>query len=85
MGKVIVDEVIFQELSLGSQGGMVVIVQKNFNAIGYNLKENGLFDAKMDEMVRYFQRSRDNLLVDGVVGVKTMMEIDTVFVEQEKH
>ena len=66
----------FQELGLGQSGTMVYIVQKIFNSIGYELKEDGIFSEKMEKLVKEFQSTRDNLVVDGIVGYQTMKEMD---------
>jgi N-acetyl-anhydromuramyl-L-alanine amidase AmpD len=58
---------------------MVLMVQKTLNSIGYELESNGVFDDKMDEIVRDFQEQRDILILDGVVGVETMIELDRLF------
>ena len=70
------EKVNFQSLSIGQGGTMVYIVQKIFNKIGYELKEDGIFSEKMLQVVKEFQASRDNLVVDGIVGYQTMKEID---------
>ena len=69
----------FEPLSLGSTGSIVLMVQKTFNAIGYELESNGIFDEQMDEVVRDFQEQRDILALDGVVGVETILELDRLF------
>ena len=69
----------FQSLKLGCEGSMVFIVQKMFNSIGYDLVENAIFNDNMEQIVREFQSKRDALTVDGIVGYKTMIEIDTLF------
>jgi len=66
----------FQALSVGQSGTMVYIVQKIFNSIGYELKEDGIFSASMEKLVKEFQATRDNLVVDGIVGYLTMKEMD---------
>ena len=66
----------FQELKVGQSGTMVYIVQKMFNAIGYEIKEDGIFSEKMEELVKKFQSTRENLVVDGIVGYQTMKEMD---------
>jgi N-acetyl-anhydromuramyl-L-alanine amidase AmpD len=69
----------FEALSLGSTGSIVLMVQKTFNSIGYELESNGVFDKHMDEVVRDFQSQREILFLDGVVGVETMLELDRLF------
>jgi len=66
----------FQDLSLGQCGTMVYIAQKIFNTLGYELKEDGIFSEIMEKLVKEFQSTRDNLLVDGIVGYQTMKEMD---------
>lgn len=68
----------FQALSKGETGTMVYIAQKILNAIGYELKEDGLFSVEMERVVKEFQASRKSLVVDGVVGYWTMKEMDEV-------
>lgn len=72
------NEVYFQSLSMGESGTMVYIAQKILNTIGYELKEDGIFSLKMEKVVKRFQSTRETLLVDGVVGYKTMKEMDEV-------
>ena len=69
----------FEPLRLGSTGSIVLMVQKTFNAIGYELESNGIFDEQMDEVVRDFQEQREILALDGVVGVETILELDRLF------
>ena len=69
----------FEPLRLGSTGAIVLMVQKTFNSIGYELENNGIFDKHMDEVVRNFQEEREILPLDGVVGVETMLELDRLF------
>lgn len=69
----------FEALSLGSTGSIVLMVQKTFKSIGYELESNGVFDKHMDEVVRDFQGQREILALDGVVGVETMLELDRLF------
>jgi N-acetyl-anhydromuramyl-L-alanine amidase AmpD len=70
------DESSFQELSVRSEGSMVLIVQKMFNTIGYDLVEDGQFDADMQSVVVDFQTKSKSLKVNGVVDSKTMVELD---------
>jgi len=70
------EKVNFQSLSIGQGGTMVYIVQKILNTIGYELKEDGFFSDQMLQIVKEFQSTRDNLVVDGIVGYQTMKEID---------
>ena len=68
--------VYFQALSLGESGTMVYIAQKILNTIGYELKEDGIFSQQMEKVVKAFQATIDNLVIDGVVGYETMKEMD---------
>jgi len=69
----------FEPLSLGSTGAIVLMVQKTFNSIGYELESNGVFDKHMVDVVRDFQEQREISDSDGVVGVETMIELDRLF------
>lgn len=71
-----VEKESFQTLQKGQSGTMVYIVQKILNHIGYSVEENGLFSEKMESIVKTFQTTRDNLVVDGIVGYQTMKEMD---------
>jgi len=75
-----VEKYDFEPLSLGSAGAIVLMVQKTLNSIGYELESNGIFDERMDKVVRDFQKQREILLLDGVVGVQTMLELDRLFI-----
>jgi len=66
----------FQALSVGQRGTMVYIVQKILNTIGYELREDGIFSEEMAKLIKEFQATRDNLVVDGIVGYQTMKEMD---------
>jgi len=66
----------FQSLSVGERGTMIYIVQKMLNTLGYGLKEDGVFSPEMQDAVKEFQASREDLVVDGVVGYLTMKELD---------
>ncbi len=70
------EKVNFQVLSLGQSGTMVYIVQKMLNTLGYELAEDGVFSESMEEAVKEFQSTRENLVVDGIVGYQTMKEMD---------
>jgi len=74
-----VEEYDFEPLRLGSTGSIVLMIQKTFNAIGYELENSGVFDAEMDEVVRDFQEQREILALDGVVGIETILELDRLF------
>ncbi len=66
----------FQVLSVGQSGTMVYIVQKMLNSLGYELEEDGTFSESMEQAVKAFQSTRENLVVDGIVDYQTMKEID---------
>jgi len=66
----------FQVLSLGQSGTMVYIVQKILNTLGYDIAEDGKFSESMEEVVKRFQSTRENLVVDGIVDYLTMKEMD---------
>jgi len=66
----------FQTLSMGQGGTMVYIVQKMLNSLGYAIDEDGAFSEKMQSVVKEFQSTRKNLVVDGIVGYQTMKEMD---------
>jgi len=66
----------FQVLSVGQSGTMVYIVQKMLNTLGYELAENGVFSESMEKAVKEFQSTRENLVVDGIVGYQTMKDMD---------
>ena len=68
--------VYFQPLSMGETGTMVYIVQKILNTIGYKVQEDGIFSLHMEKVVKSFQSTSDNLVVDGVVGYETMKQMD---------
>lgn len=57
-------------LQNGSKGNDVLELQKLLNQNGYNLAENGSYDAKTLEAVKDYQQ-KNNLTVDGIVGTKT--------------
>lgn len=74
----------FESLKIGGQCSMVLIAQRMLNSIGYNLEEDGNFDAKMAQIVRDFQIKSDSLAVDGIIGSKTMIAIDVAIIEFQK-
>ena len=76
MSKITEEKMNFQVLSLGQSGTMVYIVQKMLNSLGYELEEDGTFSESMEQAVKAFQSTRENLVVDGIVGYHTMKEMD---------
>lgn len=54
----------------GSKGEDVKTLQKELNKLGYGLTADGIFGAKTETAVRYFQQKK-GLAVDGIVGTKT--------------
>jgi len=74
----------FQELSVGSEGSMVLIVQKMFNTIGYDLVEDGQFDGGMEKIVIDFQTKSTSIEANGVVDSKTMIELDYAIEQQRE-
>ena len=65
----------FENLSIGSSGIMVYVLQKNLNHIGENLIEDGIFEKETDEAVKKFQLDH-KLESNGIVDYKMMIEID---------
>ena len=65
----------FENLSIGSSGTMVYVLQKNLNHIGEHLIEDGIFEKKTDKAVKKFQLEHQ-LESNGIVDYKTMIEID---------
>jgi peptidoglycan hydrolase-like protein with peptidoglycan-binding domain len=59
-----------QELSYGSQGSVVKLLQEKLNAAGYKLDTDGIFGAKTQSAVKDYQKN-NNLAVDGIVGTNT--------------
>lgn len=70
------NNVYFESLSLGETGTMVYVAQKLLNTIGYELTEDGVFSDKMEMLVKEFQSSTNNLVVNGVVDYETMKAMD---------
>lgn len=69
----------FENLTLGSEGSMVYILQKNLNHIRkQQLIEDGLFGEETLEAVKEFQ-AQHNLEVNGVVDYKAIIEIDSEY------
>jgi peptidoglycan hydrolase-like protein with peptidoglycan-binding domain len=62
----------------GNEGEKVKELQTLLNKVGYNVgKADGIFGAKTDEQVRYFQRDH-KLAVDGIAGNATFQALDAV-------
>lgn len=69
----------FENLTLGSEGTMVYIVQKNLNHIREEkLVEDGIFGPKTLEAVKEFQ-AQHNLEIDGIADYKAIIEIDSEY------
>lgn len=66
----------FENLTFGSEGSMVYILQKNLNHIRKKqLIEDGIFGEKTLEAVKEFQ-AQHNLDNNGIVDYKAIIEID---------
>jgi predicted polyphosphate/ATP-dependent NAD kinase len=61
-------------LAFGSYGGDVKLVQEWLNNNGYNLKADGIFGKQTEAAVKSYQ-SKNGLVVDGVVGPKTLSKL----------
>ena len=72
------ENIDFESLAVGCEGGMVVIAQKMLQSIGYELDVTGDFDKNMEQIVRDFQSEINSLFVDGIINAETMMAIDNV-------
>jgi len=69
----------FENLTLGSEGTMVYILQKNLNhIIKEQLIEDGIFGEKTVEAIKEFQAQHD-LEVNGIVDYKAIIEIDSEY------
>lgn len=76
------NEYNFEPLNIGSSGAIVLMVQKTLNSIGYQLDNNGVFDRKMEDIIKNFQKERNFLPIDGIIGIDTMEEIDRIFISK---
>uniref|UniRef100_A0AAU8KWX4 Endolysin n=1 Tax=Serratia phage Kevin TaxID=3161161 RepID=A0AAU8KWX4_9CAUD len=61
-------------LRRGDRGSEVVALQNQLNRLGYNLAADGIFGAGTEQAVRKVQ-SGAGLVVDGIVGPKTLFAI----------
>ena len=57
-------------LRIGSRGGAVIEIQRNLNARGADLNEDGIFGLATERAVEQFQ-SQAGLIDDGIVGQRT--------------
>ncbi|KIM06243.1 MAG: hypothetical protein KU29_08895 [Sulfurovum sp. FS06-10] len=73
----------FENLSLGSEGMMVLILQRNLNYLGNNLIEDGLFGEETYNVVVQFQM-KHKLIANGIVDYKTMIKVDLEFEKYSK-
>ena len=64
-------------MRFGSRGESVKWVQYQLNKAGYSLARDGIFGQKTKEAVKDFQLKR-GLLVDGIVGKNTLIELSAV-------
>ncbi len=62
-------------LRKGNSGDIVRQMQEALNRHGENLAVDGIFGAKTEEAIKYFQREK-GLTVDGIVGPKTRAALD---------
>ncbi len=63
------------QLEKGARSNEVKNLQQNLTKLGYDLKDDGIFGAKTDAAVRWFQADH-GLKVDGIVGAKTNAALD---------
>ncbi|MZR32495.1 peptidoglycan recognition protein family protein [Sneathiella litorea] len=78
------DTVVSQEcisLASGEQGANVFAVQKALKEIGYHVVVNGIYDAKLTNIVRAFQRHWRPSCVDGNADEETQAIIYAVLAE----
>ena len=62
------------ELKLKDQGQMVYLVQKKLVELGYELKQDGIFEKETQDIVVEFQE-KTGLLPTGVVDALTFQKI----------
>jgi len=73
------EEYDFENLSLGSEGTMVYMLQKNLNHIRKDqLIEDGIFGEKTLKAIKKFQ-ALHNLEINGIVDYKTIIKIDSEY------
>lgn len=64
-------------LKKGSKGKQVKYLQRFLNWYGYNLVVDGKFGDKTLGAVKWFQK-KEGLVVDGIVGVKTVNKMQSI-------
>lgn len=69
------------ELKKGMRNSAVKVLQKKLAELGYVITPDGRFGPNTDRIVRDFQ-AKYNLLVDGIVGEKTMDKINSLLAEK---
>lgn len=69
----------FESLTIGNQGGIVLMIQKGLNHLGYKLTEDALFSQEMHEAIVKFQKEH-NLMATGIVDYETMLILDKDFI-----
>jgi len=79
-----IEDESFQALSIGSEGSMVLFVQKMLNFIEFHVAEDGDFSQSMEEQVKAFQLTRKKLVSNGIVDHETMEEMDLVYAKKKR-
>lgn len=69
----------FESLSLGSEGSIVLMIQKSLNHLGHHIKEDAIFNQEMHEVIVKFQEEH-NLVSNGIIDYETMIVLDKDFV-----
>jgi hypothetical protein len=64
-----------EQLEKGSTGPCVRSLQQSLNALGFNLKEDGVYGGLTRLAVKRFQQSQ-GLSVDGIAGARTIPALD---------